>query len=114
MDREILFSGKSGDVYVYGDLIHCNGQCFIKNPAATLDEAVRVDESTVRQYSGIRDNGLVRIYEGDKLLCTDDLQYTFPGTMIFDKARLQFVVRDDTDGELIPVNKLISIEIVPC
>ena len=55
--REIKFRGKTpqGD-FVYGDLTHFNGHCFIND--------IRVEPGSVNQFACTDENG-VDLYEGD-------------------------------------------------
>lgn len=68
MNREIKFRGrrKNGGSWIYGDL--CRQElttCIFPQDAYDSYNNYIVDESTVGQYTGLKDNNGVEIYEGD-------------------------------------------------
>ena len=68
MSREIKFRGrrKNGGSWIYGDL--CRQElttCIFPQDAYDSYNNYIVDESTVGQYTGLKDKNGVEIYEGD-------------------------------------------------
>ena len=68
MNREIKFRGrrKNGGSWIYGDL--CRQElttCIFPQDAYDSYNNYIVDESTVGQYTGLKDKNGVEIYEGD-------------------------------------------------
>ena len=95
--RLIQFRGWNGQRWLYGDLLHGRGKSadklFILETDA--DGPVMVDENTVGQFTGIRDNSGTMIYEGDNVEYTRAHgRETDTGIVQWEPVLAQFVVKN--------------------
>lgn len=95
MNREILFRGKTGDEWVYGDLSRLKNAITITKRNFIYPYIVMPE--TVGQFTGLTDKNGVKIFEGDIVTVENpnisDDEY---GIVKFDNDGAMFIVEFDT------------------
>lgn len=95
MNREILFRGKTGDEWVYGDLSRLKNAITITKRNFIYPYIVMPE--TVGQFTGLTDKNGVKIFEGDIVTVENpnisDDEY---GIVKFDNDGAMFIVKFDT------------------
>ena len=95
MNREILFRGKTGDEWVYGDLSRLKNAITITKRNFIYPYIVMPE--TVGQYTGLNDKNNVKIFDGDIVTVENpnisDDEY---GIVKFDNDGAMFIVEFDT------------------
>ena len=91
MNREILFRGKRLDnnEWVYGFYSNAKGENGRFHYIQDEISFVRVDPSTVGQYTGITDKNDKKIFEGDII----DLGNKVPSVVVFDEDAASFYLK---------------------
>ena len=95
MNREILFRGKTGDEWVYGDLSRLKNVITITKRNFIYPYIVMPE--TVGQFTGLTDKNGVKIFDGDIVTVENpnisDDEY---GIVKFDNDGAMFIVEFDT------------------
>ena len=104
--REILFRGKRGNEWVYGNLVILSDMPFITGGQEFMQ---RIEKDTLSQFTGLRDKNGKRIFEGDILRCAWETEIE----VFWDEDYLQFRGRESkTYANAIDYYGLNKIEVI--
>lgn len=110
--REFLFRGKNNEEWIFGDLLNAHedqSKYFIRD--LTTNNSYAVVPDTIGQYTGVKDENNIRIFEKDIISIPYKDMFGFveyQQAMVFwDNERLAWCVRF-MDGEVLYLNDVID------